>query len=483
MKRILATTAIALCSTAPLAAAVELPAILSDNMILQQQTDATLWGWAEADKEVTITASWLTQQPLTTQANDDGYWEAKIATPTASYDPQWITFDDGDIVRRDNILIGEVWFASGQSNMEMPLNGFWNCPIEGGNEAIATAAQHPGVRFVNVERPNGEETRYKVHKRTGGEWQLPTPGNAQRWSATAYYYARMMTQTLNVPVGVISCAWGGSWVEGWLPREIVETYKDIDLDKQMKHIKTDDGGEYWLYSSPIVMYNGMLKPVSHYTIKGFLWYQGESNVGREKDYPTRLKTMVELWRDHFDNDELPFYIVEIAPWRYGNGISAALFRESQHKASQLIPHSAFVCTNDMVYPHELNQIHPRKKEEIGKRLAYTALEKTYGIEGIVSTSPSYKSMTITGDTIEVAFNNAAEGLSPWNDITGFELAGEDRIFHPATATLNESKKTIWVHSAEVPAPVAVRYCFRDFQIGNLQNHRCLPVIPFRSDNW
>lgn len=456
-------------------AKVKLPEILSDNMVLQQQTEVNLWGTATPNAEVHISPSW-SRKTITVQADSNGNWTARLATPSASYTPQQIDFSDGDHTRLTNILIGEVWFCSGQSNMEMPLNGFWNCPIENANETIATAGEWKGIRVATIAKTGALSPQEQVK----GNWQETNPDTAPWFSATAFSFAQMLNRVLQVPVGIISCAWGGSRVEGWLPEEIVKNYPDVDLKKE---IQVPEQGQEWNYLTPIAMYNGMLYPLRHYTIKGFLWYQGESNVGKHDTYTERLKTMVDRWRKDFSQGELPFYIVEIAPYDYGEGISGALLREAQFRAASTLANSGIVCTNDLVYPFEKPQIHPCQKREVGNRLAYLALNKTYGYQSIAADYPTYRSMDIHGDTAEITFDHASDGFSPWSGIEGFEIAGADQVFYPATATLDTNKKTILVKSDKVKEPVAVRYCFRNFQTGNLKNHRGMPVIPFRTDQW
>jgi len=455
-------------------AGIKLPQLIGDNMILQQQTDVRLWGEATPDAKITIQASW-SNSPTYTKADADGLWMVEIATPAATFEPQQITISDGQPVIVRNILIGEVWLCSGQSNMEMPLNGFWHCPIDNSNNVIADAANHPGIRMATIERKGAVTPQAYAN----GRWTESTPDNAQWFSATAYHYALALQRTLQVPVGIIVCAWGGTKVEGWLPKEILETFPDVDLSKA----GSDDGAQH---RHPMIMYNGLISPSSKYTIKGFTWYQGCSNVGRADVYAERLAIMVQHWRDLWKNSNLPFYYVEIAPFDYENdsrGISGALLREAQFKAKDLIPNSAMITTNDLVEPYENIQIHPRNKKDIGERLAYQSLNKTYGYKSIVGDSPSYKAIEINGDKAEIFFNNANEGFSPWYGIEGFEIAGTDKNFYPAEARLNIDKKTIIVSSEAVKKPVAVRYCFRNFQVGNLVNHRNLPVIPFRTDNW
>ena len=475
MKRIIIALCMLYLFGGNLSAKVVLPQILSDHAVLQQQTEVKLWGKAVPNTTVNVTPSW-NNQTITAQSDNEGRWQVSIQTPAADFTPYSIEFSDGEITRIQNILIGEVWFCSGQSNMEMPLNGFWNCPIEHANETIATSGEWNAIRMATIPKTGALTPQEHV----AGSWKESNPFNAPYFSATAFNFARMLHRVLRVPVGIISCAWGGSRVEGWLPREVVEGFRDVDLKKE---IKKPEKGKEWDYYTPTVMYNGMLKPLQRYTIRGFLWYQGESNVGKEKTYVERLRIMAELWRKEWGKGELPFYLVEIAPYDYGEGISGALLREAQFQASSLIPNSGMVCTNDLVYAYEKSQIHPCQKEEVGKRLAYLALNKTYQYGSIACEYPSYWNMSIQSDTVELTFHHADEGLSPWKDIKGFEIAGADKVFYPAVAVLVPEEKTIRVHSDKVKHPVAVRYCFHNFQPGNLKNHRGMPVIPFRTDHW
>ena len=454
-------------------AKVTLPDIISDNMVLQQQTEAKLWGWAQANTKITITSSW-SDESISVRSDKQGYWMTTISTPKAGYEKQWINISDGEDLRLNNILIGEVWFCSGQSNMEMPLGGFRNCPVEKGNELIATSGEHPYIRVATIPRIGSTTPQEKVT----GPWEESNSSNARQFSAVGYTFAVMLNRVLQVPVGLIVCAWGGSRVEGWLPREIVQTYPDIDLEHELAH----PDGNGWGYLTPVVMYNGMLKPLQNYTIKGFLWYQGESNVTSYATYAARLQTMVQLWRKEWGLGELPFYTVEVAPYDYGrDGIIGARIREAQHQAVTLIPNSGIVSTNDLVYPYEPQQRHPRQKQEVGNRLAYMALNRTYQLKGIGCDYPTYQSMEIKGNQVELSFNHAEEGFSPWKDITGFEVAGADQVFHPAKCVLKGVR--LVVESEQVKQPVAVRYCFRNFQMGNIHNIDLLPLVPFRTDNW
>ena len=463
---------------APCAAKIELPDIVGDNMVLQQQTNARLWGTAEPGATVAAKADWLSSAVMA-KADNDGRWQLTLQTPAAEKREHQITLSENgrEQLTLSRVLIGEVWFASGQSNMEMPIEGFWNCPVNQSNEVIATSAQNPWMRLAMVEK-NGQTKRVEACK---GRWLVPSPSTTGRMSATAYFFAQMLQQALDVPVGVIVSAWGGSKVEGWLPEEIVRTYDDINIEKEQRE---GWNGQWWHYYTPVIMYNGMLWPLRHYTIRGFLWYQGESNVGKDQTYPQRLATMARTWRRDFGGtaEQLPFYLVEVAP--YGDEdpwLSQPRFRECQHRAAELIGNSGVVCTNDLVAPYERHQIHPAEKRQVGYRLAYMALNRTYGMKQIACDAPEYDHMKVMGREVEVFFKHAEQGLSPWEDIVGFEVAGADGQFVPAQARLNESNKSVIVSAAEVTAPTAVRYCFKSFQPGNLKNARGLPVVPFRSD--
>lgn len=454
--------------------ALELPEIISNGMVLQQSTNAKLWGWGNPNSEIKITTSW-NQKSYTSKANKDGKWTVDVSTPKASFTPYYIEFSDTkETIKIDDILIGEVWLCSGQSNMEMPLNGFWTQPVENSNQAIAYSGQYPGIRFATIAKTPALTPQQKV----SGKWKLSNPENAPQFSAVAYFFAQSLTKVLNIPIGIISCSWGGSKVEGWIPREILNTYKDIDLN-----VLTNGTLKDW--EKPLVMYNGMLHPLIGYTIKGFLWSQGESNVGKEKVYPQRMADMVNNFRVEWNNNSLPFYFVEIAPYSYNDecATNAALLREAQYKASTIIPKSGIVSTSDLVYTTEIEDIHASQKQPIGERLAFMALVKDYGIKGIQCESPVYESMEVLGDTAILHFKNAPDGFTPNRDLKGFEVAGADQIFYSAIATEIYESRDIKVWSRKVKDIKSVRYCFRNWALGRVHNLRGLPIIPFRTDNW
>ena len=455
-------------------AKVTLPDILSDNMVLQQSTGVKLWGKASPNATVKVQPSWV-KMTTTVKTDSKGNWQTTIQTPAATFSPQTLTFSDGEVLTLKNILIGEVWLASGQSNMEMPLNGFWNCPVKGANETIALSGQNKGIRFATVPKTPA----YEPQETVAGKWMESNPNNAPWFSATAYHFAQTLYHSLDVPVGIIVCSWGGSRVESWTNRQILETYPDIDLTK-----KGIEDVQDW--KRPLLMYNGMLKPLNNFTIKGFIWYQGESNVGKHTDYPARFAAMVELWRKDWELGNLPFYYAEIAPWIYGDGelgTSGALLREAQFKSQFIIPNSGMISTNDLVEDYEKTNIHPRNKTDVGKRLAYMALNQTYAFKNIAAHGPEYKSMEVKDGKIILSFNYAPDGFNRENDIRGFEICGSDKVFMPAVARLDNNNLKIILSNDQIPAPVAARYGFRNFQPGNLANTRELPVVPFRTDNF
>lgn len=455
---------------------IELPDIIGNNMVLQQKADAKIWGWATPGSLVTVSGSWNASKKVTAKADSKGRWEVMLPTPAASFTPYSVTIKgDGSDLILDNVLSGEVWFCSGQSNMEMPLRGFGFQPVEGAGEAIAYSGRYPGIRVARV--PKGRS--YTPQDRTPGPWNVSQPSTAREFTALGYFFARSLSDILGVPVGIIDCSYGGSKIEGWQSREQLAKYPEWNVDKEEADSTLQD------YERINIMYNSMLHPLIGYTVKGFLWNQGESNVGREKTYPYHQKDMVEGWRVKWGLGELPFYFVEIPGWDYGNpdGTGAALFRESQHKAAELIPNSAIISTSDLVYPFEVNDIHARKKREIGERLAFMAAAKTYGIEGMPVDYPRFKSMKVEGDKAIITLTNPWDGITPYRNLEGFEAAGADRVFHPAMANVNLQTMDIEVTCPEAGTIEAVRYNFKNFAVGKIHNSLGLPLVPFRTDDW
>lgn len=468
----------------PSSAKVRLPHVLCDNMVLQQQTDARVWGWARPGSTVTVTPSW-SSNAVSVKADKNGNWLTSVKTPKASYTPLSLTFDDGDgQVVLNNILAGEVWVCAGQSNMEFPVAGFTNCPLEGYNETVADAGNARGIRYVKI--PSVMST--KPLNDADCHWDVVDATTVGNCSAVGYFFARKVNQMLNIPVGLVLANKGGSRVESWLDRDNLKKYTDDPLDsvEMVKKFKYD-------YHRPLLWGNGTFHPILNYTVKGILFYQGCSNVGDPGDrYSERLKLLVEQWRRDFKEGDIPFYFVQLVPYKDGDGLdgtSRALMYEQQLRASVIIPNSDVICTNDLVYPYEATQIHPCQKKPVGERLAYLALTHDYGVKSIIAESPRYKSMTVQDGKCYLKFDHMDGGYSRFEDIQGFEVAGADKVFHTAKAVHfwvegnDPRNETIEVSSPEVSQPVAVRYCFRNFKVGNLKNAGGLPLFPFRTDKW
>ena len=449
-------------------AKVKLSHLVGDNMVIQQQTDVRLWGWAKPNSTVTATTSW-SQQKSTAKVGKDGQFLLTVKSPKASYTPLSITFDDGEgAVTINNVLAGEVWVCAGQSNMEMPVKGFGMCPVKGYNHHVLDAINSKGVRSIKIPSVMSSKPLNDAQ----AEWRVCSPKTVGEFSATGYFFARLLSRTLDIPVGIIEANKGGSRVESWLTKENLEKYTNDPTDS----VAICKKWAQWDYHRSLLWGNGTFNPI----------------LDPGDQYSQRMKLLVEQWRSQFGLGEIPFYFVEIAPYVYGDGIdgiSGAKLREQQFKASQIIPNSSLVSTNDLVYPNEINQIHPTQKQPVGERLAFTALNRDYGFETIQYKSSSYKDMTVKNDTIFIHTQDNYWCDAPFDKMQGFEIAGEDKVFYPAEA------KHFWqpgggywgeaiiVHSPKVKKPVAVRYCFKNFQIGNVKNGGNMPLFPFRTDNW
>ena len=456
-------------------AKVRLPHIIGDDMILQQDSKARLWGWDTPGKAVKVNVSW-SKESYSAKTDSKGIWIVGVKTPKASYTPLSITFNDGDKTTINNVLSGEVWVCAGQSNMEMPVKGFGNCPVEGYNKAVMNANEYKGIHYVKI--PSVMSTQPLDDAQC--EWKVIGPQTVGDASATGYFFAQAINKTLNIPVGLVMANKGGTRVESWLDRDYLEknTTESLDSMAMMKKFPYD-------YLRPLLWGNGTFSPILKYTVKGIIFYQGCSNVGDPAgQYTKRLNDLVSQWRRDFKLGEIPFYFVQIAPYFNSdvNGDWGPRLREQQFNASKIIPNSGIVCTDDLVYPYESQQIHPSQKQQVGERLALQALNKTYGMKDIWCESAEFKDMRISNDTCYINLKNDYNGISRYEDIHGFEVAGADKVFHKANASYYWTKGLI-VTSPEVKTPVAVRYAFRNWGYGNVKNAALLPLFPFRTDNW
>lgn len=454
-------------------AEVKLPYIFGNNMVLQQHTDAAIWGTAKPNATLTLQTTW-SKQKHTAKVDANGKWKLKIATPKAG-GPYEITLSDGASITLKNVMVGEVWLASGQSNMEMPMKGFYNQPTAGANEAILRST-NPSIRHFYAPRSPSLTLEYDFSKET--TWKMASYETTGEFSATAYFFAQLLNEVLNVPVGIICIPWGGSSVEAWMSKDALADFPHAKIPQTKEDIKPAN-------RAPSVLYSGMINPVVGIAIKGCLWYQGEANVHNPEMYQKMFPKMVETWRSAWGIGEFPFYYVQIAPYRYAaNSKNSAFLRDAQRKCETIIPNSGMAVTLDV---GEANNIHPANKKAVGERLALQALAKTYGLKGFAYASPSYKEMKMRNDTIDLTFDNAESGFIPFQSTcSDFEVAGENKKFYPAKLLhLGTWSKpsTIAIKSDSVPQPVAVRYAFKDVPQACLISTFGLPVSSFRTDEW
>ena len=465
--------ALVLCVSMVSEAKLVLSSLCSDSMVLQQNSDARIWGKASAGAQVTVTPSW-DGKAYRCKAGADGKWEVEIKTPKGGYKAYDIMVKgDGSSVKINDVLVGEVWLASGQSNMEMPMKGFFNSPIEGAEDYICAAPATEKIRMFTVPIKQSHEPLDEVES----SWKGAQSSTVPQMSATAFFFAHKLNQVLDMPVGIIACAYGGARIESWTPKEILETYPDEDLSIEKVEATNH-------YVRPYMAYNAMLCPVMGYTIKGFIWYQGCSNVGKHEQFVERMQNMIGHWRSCWGDKDaaLPFYMVEIAPYRYvpQTPVSyASELRQVQHEAARVIPNCGIVVTNDLVMSYEKDNIHPTKKREIGDRLARLALNRDYGMTSIACYSPEATNcVRLSNSELGVELSNCPEGLNRNQEIQGLEVAGYDCIFYPVTFAYFEYSKILRVRSEFVPYPMYVRYGWGDFNPGNLKNCEGLPVSPF-----
>lgn len=442
-------------------AVVRLPSVLSDHMVLQRNSAVKLWGWADAAERIQITPSW-DNHTYDTRADRNARWEIIIPTPSEG-GPYTIDFVASNTIRLEDILIGEVWICSGQSNMEWSANhGF-----DGAEDEIAQA-NLPNIRFFKIPRTTSQYPQDDCP----ASWSVCTSETMRSFSAVGYFFGKNLMQTLNVPVGLIQSAWGGTAVEVWTPADIINS--DPEFSEWDAALGTSD---YWP-REPGVLYNSMIHPVTNYKIAGTIWYQGESNTGNALLYRRLFPAMIESWRNAWDFP-MPFYFVQIAPYNYGTPMQGAVVRESQLMTMNTVPNTGMVVISDI---GNIYDIHPRNKRDVGKRLANWALARTYGIKDIVYSGPIYKTHRVERGTLIVSFQHAVRGLlSGDGPLTGFQLAGGDQIFYPAKAVI--SGEEVSVSSDFVLDPVAVRYGFGNTTPTNLLNQYGLPASSFRSDDW
>jgi sialate O-acetylesterase len=470
MKRIvfilLFLTLLTLLSTGCLYAAIKLPAVFGNNMVLQQQMEVAIWGKANPKANVRIITSW-NKKSYSTIAGVDGNWKIKVSTPAAG-GPYEITITDGKSIKLQNVLIGEVWICSGQSNMVMPMRGYFNEPVANSNEVIATAA-NPLIRFFTVN----EALSLKPMCDLTGSWMNCNSETVSKFSATAYYFGLMLYRALNVPVGLINTSWGGTRIEPWISENGLKKFDWASIPENVQQENISP-------ATPTVLFNAMINPLSGYGIRGVIWYQGESNRNEPDKYLQLLPALADDWRSVWGFGEFPFYYVQIAPFDYGPAsLNSAYLREAQMKAAKAGTNMGMACIMDV---GERDNIHPADKITTGNRLAFLALARTYELKGFACTGPELKEMKIEGNQVKLTFDNAANGLTSFGkELSCFEVAGANKCFFPAKAFITSTGITIY--SVFVSTPVAVRYAFQDFITGDLYNTEGIPASSFRTDDW
>lgn len=482
MKKLLIILSL-LAGTVLVKAEIRLPSVLGDNMVLQRNSQVNLWGWAKPNKTVRVKTSW-NRKTYRVRSDADGRWLVKVATKDAG-GPYTIRISDGKKIRLCNILLGEVWICSGQSNMEMPVQGFLGQPCINAAETMRDARLYPDIRLFTVARDSTDVPRDDCV----GKWLCPDPATVGAFSAVGYFFGRSLNQYLGVPIGLITTNWGGTNIEAWMSPE---SNAKLGVDEEYTR---ENWNEDYLPCS--VLYNGMVVPITNYTAKGFIWYQGESNRNNWKEYADMQAEMIRQWREAWGDEKMPFYITQIAPYRYSGAEKrrSAMLVENQIKATTMVPYCAMASTTDVgMY----SLIHEPDKLSVGERLAWLALSRDYGVPGVPADAPTYKSMEVKDGRAVISFNNLCapnDQSDPrsfsWIDdqgqvvrsVKGFEIAGADRKFRPANARILWSDNQVEVWADGVKEPVAVRYCFNNYSETNLKTTLGQPVVPFRTDDW
>jgi len=442
-------------------ASIRLPNILGSNMVLQQKSTTKLWGWASPGEKIKIMTSW-DNKTIEIIADANANWQIDIQTPQAG-GPYTITFHGENKIVLENILIGEVWVCSGQSNMEWS----YNQGISSIKEELAQLNKL-NIRLFKIPKTTSKTPQDNVV----GNWTACDSNTIKAFSAVGYYFGKHLNEGLNVPIGLISSNWGGTPAEVWTPANLVGDNPILN-DASTKNKPTTS----WPVT-PGYAYNGMIAPLVNYNIAGTIWYQGESNRFAPFSYNELINTMIGAWRKGWNKD-FPFYYVQIAPFKYGKYNEGALVREAQTK-SLSTKNTGMVVVSDLV--NDTLNIHPTNKKDVGLRLANLALAETYGVKQDAYKSPLFKSFTVKGSNVLINFDNAEMGLV----IKGERpkeifIAGADQIFYPAMVKIKGN--AIIVSSKQVKAPAAVRYQFSNAGIGNLFSKAGLPVAPFRTDAW
>ena len=483
--------------------------LFTDNAVLQREKPIPVWGTAVAGEKVSVTFG---GQTVATTADAAGKWRVDLPAQPANATPAELVIKGNNTITLANVVVGEVWLASGQSNMEWAINNTFDKAID-----VPASAKFPLIRHIKIKKTvaDAPAATVPVDRNT---WEVAGPTTTGNFSAVGYYFAKDLYELLNVPVGIIGSNWGGTQIEPWIsaptlaanpafavvgerwtknvaeyparlekfPAELAAWEAERDAAKAAgtpfsKRAPNKPGDPAQSPQRPSTLNNAMIHPLLPYALRGAIWYQGESNAGRANEYNLLLSTLITDWRAQFGQD-LSFYWVQLANFQNPEGTAWAFLRESQTKTLSL-PKTGQAVIIDI---GDRRDIHPRNKKDVGRRLARLALKRDYGFD-IIDSGPVMEKAERDGAGFRVSFVKSASALNvPLNELSGFELAGEDKVFKPASAVIEKDasgKETVVVTSAEVPEPAAVRYAWRDAPVAGLFNKEGLPAVPFRSDTW
>lgn len=461
-----------LLSSITVQAQIELPSFFGDNMVLQQNQNISIWGKDTPNTSITIASSWGSKAKA--MSDSKGLWSTSLKTKKGSFKPQSIIIKGSNTKKLENILIGEVWFCSGQSNMAMPLTGLGKSKVLKADKYLEIA-NNKNIRLFNNSRTASVSPSFDVN----GEWEESDEISAEKFSAIGYIFGAKLYEMLNVPIGIIESAWGGTRIESWIPKEVLINYKGIKFSNSLP---IDQNKQ----KKPSFLYNAMIYPFQNFNVKGVLWYQGESNRSDPEPYYNYMDDLIASWRNQWKNKNLPFYFVQIAPYNYTKykktpAKKVNMIREAQLKIAQNIKNTGVVVTTDA---GDCDDIHPSKKEMIANRLSNMALVKQYNFKDLNNRSADFKKMSVKNNRIIAKFKfQKNDYFIKSEDANGFSIASLNKKFYPAKVRFSKDKKSLILYNKHVKDPVAIRYGYEDCFESNLKTNSDLPISIFRTDDW
>jgi len=433
---------------------ISMPEIFSGNMVLQQKSDVKIWGWAKPGEPVKLSADWLNSE-IETKADNQGTWSLQLKTPKAG-GPYTVRLKGFNEIVFENVLIGEVWLCSGQSNMEWSANS----GITNKEEAIAKA-DYPEIRLFTVSHSTA---KYPQNQCTG-EWKVCTPATMREFSAIGYFFGKRLKEALDVPIGLINSSWGGTPAEAWMPEEVILE------DNFLKKAASEQKPVPWGPVEPARIYNSMIAPLVPFQMAGAIWYQGEGNTVNPYAYKELLEALITSWRKDWSND-FPFYFAQIAPYKYGDNFTGVEVRDEQRQALEL-KNTGMVILSDI---GDTTDIHPKNKLDAGIRFANMALNRHYKVIDVEDSGPLFKAMAVDKNKAVISFTHAKGLYTTDKKVSCFEVAGSDGIFYPAEAKIEG--ETVVLKSKKVDAPKSVRFAWRNTATPQLFNSANLPASSF-----